>query len=242
MTLVFCSGLKRSGSTWSYNVARLLMLHATDPARLACGYVGEYQRVERAIEAAQGKCDSLLIKFHFPTENLVTMVARGQAKNIYTVRHPLQALASELEFFGGSFERALTNIECGLQSMDIWRTKPGTLFIRFDEIIESPDSQIESIARHLGISVDPMIIRNCTKETSYRNMKRLAESLPEERLVRIGGMTYDRLTLLHVGHAPKGVSRDWRTVLNDTQTEIASARLHRWIKEYGAEGQDNSIP
>jgi len=39
---VLCAGIPRSGSTWLYNAARLLLAHAAGPARVYGAWVEQY--------------------------------------------------------------------------------------------------------------------------------------------------------------------------------------------------------
>lgn len=234
MGLYFCSGLKRSGSTWSYNVCQFLLAHAFGYKNVTAGYVGEGTTVENFINQKAQDYSNTLIKFHFPTPAIIELVAQGKAKNIFTVRDPLNALASEMDFFKRSFATALHNIEAGLTAMDTWQNNPGTLFIDFVNITSRPKQEIERIAAHLGLNIDDGFLSECARETSYEKMKRRAENLkytPKEKLIHTNHLTYDPATLLHIGHAPQGQSRDWRTVLKGKELQIAIERLKQWLPE-----------
>ncbi|HHH35329.1 MAG TPA: hypothetical protein ENK48_00700 [Gammaproteobacteria bacterium] len=242
--LVFCSGLPRSGSTWSYNVCRILLEAVYGEERVAKGYVGERQAVEallfgkdqKNLRAAAGR-DIILIKFHYPTPRLFDLVATGQALNVYTLRNPLTALASCMEFFNASFNTALSDIVSNLQAMEEWRRHEGTLVVHHDDIIAAPDGQIRRIAAHLGLEVDEEQLRQCAEATSYEAMKRLSQEMaswPQERLTRLPNHTFDPVTLLHVGHVSKGKSRDWREQLTPDQIETARRVLRPWLDEDAA--------
>ncbi len=234
MSLYFCSGLKRSASTWSYNVCQFLLAYAYGYKNVTAGYVGEGQRVEDFINQKSQDYPNMLIKFHYPTPAIVELVAQGKAKNVYTVRDPLNALASEMDFFNYPFSKALGNIEAGLLAMDTWQGKPGTLFIDFVNITSKPKQEIERIAEHFELDIDNEFVSECARETSYVIMKQRAENLkysPKEKLVHSDNLTYDPATLLHIGHAPQGQSRDWRTILKDNELQIAIERLKHWLPE-----------
>ena len=239
--LVFCSGMLRSGSTWSYNVCRYLLEHSYGDERVAKGYVGEREFVEAVLAGSDQKNknvardrDIVLLKFHFPTPRLIELVASGQARNIYTVRNPLNALASQIEFFKKPFKEALNGIVQGLQAMDEWRRHDGTLLVRFDDLTAAPHTEIARIAIHLGLDVDETLIAHCAEANSYEAMKRLSEDMaawPQERLTKTSRHTFDPVTLLHVGHAPQGRARDWRKVLDPQQAATARDALQPWLDE-----------
>ncbi len=234
MSLYFCSGLKRSGSTWSYNVCRLLLGHVYGVKNLIVGYVGEGKKVESFINQKAQAYTNTLIKFHYPTPAIVELVAQGKAINVYTIRDPLSALASEIDFFNRPFSMALINIEAGLIAMDSWKQKPGTLFVDFANIIARPKQEIERIVVHFELDIDDEFVSQCARETSFKKMKQQAENLknaPQERLIRAQGLRYDPVTLLHVGHAPQGLSRDWKTILRGKELQIAIKRLNRWLPD-----------
>ena len=232
--MFFISGLKRSGSTWSYNVARIFLESVSREEKIFMGYVGEGRDVDEFLAREAGSFKTSLLKFHVPTPRIFNLVAKGVARNIFTFRCPLEALASEIDFFKLPFNQALMNILNGLHSMEIWRRQPGTLIVKHEDITSNPVREIKRIANHFEISAHDSIIQYCANETSYENIKRKAELLANEspeKLTRAGAYTYDPVTLLHIGHVRNNSSRDWRSVLQKEQIEIAIESLKSWLPE-----------
>lgn len=244
--LIFVSGMKRSGSTWSYNVCRYLLENVYGEKRVAKGYVGEGKAVEGVIDSinttghnkavAKNK-DASLLKFHYPTDRLVKLVATGRAKNVYTYRNPLDALASDIDFFRLPFNNSLNNILFSLKAMHEWRRYPGTLYIDFANINVHSMVEVQRISEHLGLLTDEATIKLCSEANSYQKAKQLSEEMAHwspERLKRITAnisMTFDPVTLLHVGHASAGAARDWRKTLTKDQAKIALEAMEPWLPE-----------
>ena len=63
---IFCSGMPRSGSTWSYNVCRYLLKALRPEQSLVAGFFGEGPAAEDYVDEHQSLDDILLIKFHHP--------------------------------------------------------------------------------------------------------------------------------------------------------------------------------
>ena len=244
--LVFVSGMKRSGSTWSYNVCRFLLDDVFGETRVAKGYVGERKAIEDVIDnlnatdhnkAVTKNKDVILLKFHFPTARLIELVASGRAKNVYTYRNPLNALASDIEFFHLPFDQSLNNILHCLKAMHEWRKHPGTLFIDFSNINAHPTEEIRRIAEHLGLTANEATMERCAEANSYQKIKQVSEEMAHwapERLTRTNAknpLTFDPVTLLHVRHAPTGAARDWRKTLTKDQAKKAVDIMEPWLPE-----------
>lgn len=229
----FCSGLKRSGSTWSFNVSRILL--NTRLGNIHAGYVGEGEAVDSFLSNAP-KGEPILLKFHYPTPNTIGIVKKGLAKNLYTIRNPLDAIASEMEFFKAPFELALTNIHAGLKLMDEWKSFPGTLFIDFSDLSLNPCLEIKKIADHFELNITDSDIHEIDTKTTFKKAKELSESMSEwsaDRLLQFSGVTYDPVTLIHAsGHASQGIERDWRNTLTHEQEKIVRKTLASWIEKY----------
>ena len=81
----FCSGLKRSGSTWSFNVSRILL--NTRLGNIHAGYVGEGEAVDSFLSNAP-KGEPILLKFHYPTLNTIGIEERTSKESLHRQKSP----------------------------------------------------------------------------------------------------------------------------------------------------------
>ncbi len=233
---IFCAGMQRSGSTWSYNVARLLLYHHIGQNNLNAGYVGEGVSVDTAITNHTDIEKILLLKFHQHTSKSLLYASQRKARVIYTHRPPMNALASLTDFFKTPFEHAVKAIKQSLITMEKWISTNHVLLVSFDNLVNSPEQEIKRIADFLDIPAQESLITSVSKQTSYSEMKKNAEELKNhpEKLIKAGNSAYDPVTLLHVGHSPKGKSRDWKVQFSPEQQQYAFQHLSPWVDEQGS--------
>src|SRR5262249_45680219 len=131
--LIFCTGMLRSGSTWSYNVCRLM-------AQVSAGndpIWGGYLTLERTEEFLQSN------KCQVPGRNVIKtdgvgplaqrMLKKGQARAVCTYRDPRDWVGSMMTFAHEPFDVALNRVREGLEMMDAYTRRGQQLFIRYED-------------------------------------------------------------------------------------------------------------
>src|SRR5579871_5554944 len=96
--LVLCTGMNRSGSTWSYNVVRQLLTR--QGGTVGGGYVNE---VGEALLRGGQRFDHLVFKTHGPDDYGRVLIKQRLCRTIYTYREPLDAVLSAMEAFNNGF-------------------------------------------------------------------------------------------------------------------------------------------
>ncbi|MGF1463148.1 MAG: sulfotransferase domain-containing protein [Maricaulaceae bacterium] len=231
---VFATGLNRSGSTWGYNVARLLLADACGAEAYECGYFGEGDAFEAELDQRVGERRRALMKFHIPSPLAVDLAEHDRARAIFTWRHPLAAIASLMEMFDTPFDDALEWVELGLTAGEIWAETDAVVFVAFDDLTRAPEREIARIAAGLGVSASGQTITRIAEATNFFNAKAHAERLKgRSDLIDAGESAYDPVTLLHVGHAREGAERDWRQTLSADQADRARGHLKTWFAADG---------
>lgn len=234
--IVFCSGMPRSASTWSYNVCRLLLQQAD---RLGfAGYVGEEQAVDTYLRNYEGTGD-LVIKAHLPGEFALSLIQSNQAKNIYTYRDPRDSICSRLGFDQNShFDQVLLN-QLAVWHLYCWyRDNSETLFINYDEVMQSPHLIIKQIADYLNVELTPLDYEAIDQETNLEHSRKIADSvaqLGEKQAFQAIGHAVDRTTLLHAGHISTGKTGRWQTELDPEQQLITHCLLKPFLLELNYE-------
>lgn len=225
--IVLCSGLTRSGSTWAYNVCSELLSRAVGRDRMKAGYTGTGPSLDGRLRTMlhDPRVDAALFKFHMPTPLALVLLEERRALNVFTLRHPLAALASTMDMFGHDFEASLQVIEAELRALDQYRARPGTLLVPYSGLAREPATQVRRIADHLGVPASADLAERIAAAHSFDAQRRRA---PKGRS-KAGALTYDPDTLLHPGHMRESTARDHRRTLSDAQIATAEHRLLRWL-------------
>jgi hypothetical protein len=177
--IVLSAGMPRSGSTWLYNAARLLLSSRDEPS---CGWIDDWARLP------VGRV--MLIKVHA----FDPFLARGAGIILYSYRDVRDALASSKRCFGVE-----PSVELARQWLDAdrqWRAR-ADFVMRYESMLADPRSVVGELARVVNISpIDPDEI-----------LEQLAQL--DCRVAHTGAGGYDVETLLHPGHITDGRHGSW---------------------------------
>ena len=239
--VVFCTGMPRSASTWSYNVSRLLAGATGRPC--VGGFVGERAQVDQFLETTPiTPRHVVILKTHMPGDKALALIAAGTAKNVFTYRDPRDVVCSRMTFEGKDFDTALAGVAGSLKFRDWYRANSATLFVKYEEMMTDAPRQARAIGRYLGIGVDDALIARIASQTSLDASRGVVQGLaaaPEGQTVRIGDRTVDRTTLLQTGHIHRGAVHRWRTELDGPSQHRALETLAKWLVELGYETRDS---
>jgi hypothetical protein len=232
MNIIFCSGMMRSGSTWSYNVCRIIgmLIAEQTQSTLYCGY-----RDSKSLdEFLREKIDSAIVvyKLHSPASLALELIRNKNAKNICTVRDPRDCVASRQLIADESLDVSINFIKDNLYYVDLYKQINNTLFIRYEEMILHPLEQIREIADYLGIRLPTDILLEIDKQTSLHNAKKICDSLkykPRESLLNVGQYLTDPVTCLHENHIHGGVCGRWKTELSREQIDRVVKEFTQWL-------------
>jgi len=244
--IFICDGVIRSGSTWSYNVCRLLgQIRAKrrgEPFGIAC--LGENSLDQfLQVEATLGS-GSAVIKAHELGPFALQSIRGGRVKAVCTYRDPRDCVASDLVFWAGGFEASLQRVarsfDCLMRS---YQDSERTLFVRYEEMIEDPPGEIAKIAEHLEIPVDRKIVDWIDGQTNIEFSRTICGQLasrPAEQ-VDVGRNNHrrDRVTLLHDNHIGSARPGRWRRDLTPQQGQLLSELFGGCLQTlgYGTAGE-----
>jgi hypothetical protein len=201
--LVFCNGMPRSASTWSYNVAVGLLRQATS-GEVFGGYDENLHRFLRGLPASAAHA---VLKCHSLDATGTGIAQLGGARVVYTWRNLADATASFMTMFGLSFDRAIAVMS---SSLDLYRRhrRNGALILGYRAIMEHPEGSVRKVAAYLGLDAPDPVISAVAHSASFAKMReRVAEigSLDYgPNLLRHEHSSYDPVTLLHVDHIRDG--------------------------------------
>jgi hypothetical protein len=233
---VCCTGMARSGSTWSFNVCRELLEATGEP--LIAGYYGERQALDAFIES-RGLEDfpgHVLLKLHQPAERLLGAICEGRARNVFTLRDPRDCLRSRMAFEGKPFEDALMGVAGNLIMYNLFAGTTESLFVRYEEMSLDPVSEIRRIAGYLGLAADEAEVARIAEATGLEAARRKVAGLDrrcDSGTIEIGGRRIDTETCLQTGHIRDGRPGAWREALDPAERVTANAVLREWLTGLG---------
>jgi hypothetical protein len=217
---IICDGMQRSGSTWSYHVARGLLLRCRPGEEIHCSYLED---VAEFIASAPASARHTLLKTHLLDPTGKALARSGAARFIYTWRNLPDVTASFLAIFGGDFEHAFLAITNSLVIYRFHVRERNALLLGYDEIMHSPREAIARVAAYLGLEPAESDIAALAHEQSLPEVRRRLEQ---------GETSHDPHapeTMLHPHHIQKGGSGYGAKILTPEQL----ARLEALRQEYG---------
>ena len=199
--IVAIAGMPRSGSTFSFNVARkILMARGSVYQEPQNDVVGAVCRSEGA--------DHVLVKSHKLDEPSLALARAGAMRIVMTVRRVEDAMASWLEAFDAVPETV------ALEIMRDWLTmfrqlRSLALIVPYEQSDRRPWLAAWRIARAICPTAYPPEVLAITRQFNKSAMKRYADSLaPSDPGVFDAGFSYyDTETFFHRRHISSRLSR-----------------------------------
>jgi hypothetical protein len=219
--LVVIAGMVRSGSTFSFNIARELLAQTGDVATFSGN------SIEQAIAAA-GTAKHLLLKTHGPDSLTSELIRLGEIPCICTIRKPEDAIRSWMTTFGFDLDGSIA----ALQGWLIWhRQMAGNVkTVQYDAIEQSPKEVIADIHRYICGQVNvPLLEEQLHRYDKQRLQQWLTDMPLGADTVDIGFSYYDKETFFHRRH----ISANTAELTEADQLKIRQA-LADYVNEAGA--------
>jgi len=221
--VVISSGTIRSGSTWSFNVCRLLgqLLADRRGESLTSAYL-EGQKLDHFLQAeaflGQGPA---VFKAHFIAPMALEWIRTGRAKAVCTIRDPRDCVASDLGFTGQGFDKSVTRVVKCLGYLKSYLDFGRTLFIRYEEMMNDRLAQIRLIAAHLQIRIDQKEAESIDHQTNLvaarKHCQELGKLGDDRTHMVVGTHRRHHVTLLHDNHVDTGKVDRWKEDLTAEQ-------------------------
>src|SRR5258708_2797093 len=133
--LCFCNGVIRSGSTWSFNVCRVLYQELSVQRRQPFGSTyldGPYveQFVAQQWQHAPGPT---VIKAHQIGPLALGAIRAGHAKGVCTFRDPRDCVASDVVFMGQGLETSVNRVVSTLEFLRFYQSTSHILLVKYEE-------------------------------------------------------------------------------------------------------------
>jgi len=236
--LVLCTGMMRSGSTWSFNVCRLIgkIVAGREKKPMWSGYRLAAEADAFFDQALPNPPGPTILKIHKLTPRGLEILNRNQAKAVCTFRDPRDCVASMITFANASFDVALQTIAQALDNLN-GTASPNTLFIRYEDMIQNRLAHIRAIAQHLGVFVDQSLCEKIDSLTSIERSREVCRSLkdrPEDTVLRaMNDHRVDPETWLHDNHIQNGRHGRWKEEMSADQVRILNETYGPWLQRLG---------
>jgi hypothetical protein len=192
--IVFIAGMPRSGSTFSFNVARDV-LRARGSVYQEAPPPNVLQELEKA-----GDAKHVLLKVHQLDEAGVSLARYGGARVICTIRKPEDAVSSWMQTFDCSEEDSISVIREWLRLYVM--LKPFALTIGYRTVDLHPFVAARRIMRFLEPHARLIEIWHSARRHAKAEVKRRTDALSRDRrdIKDIGFSWYDADTFFHRRH------------------------------------------
>ena len=225
--LVFCDGMPRSASTWSYNVV-IKLLKARFPADPL--YYGSGSQPVETLKALDPGIRHVVLKTHALTPFSMSLVRIGAAKAVYTHRDLADAVASGLRVSRQGFKSVVDVFVRGIDLYAFHRESGIGLMLPFEEVVKNQSRAVARIAGYLfEEKTSAKLIRQVARETSFTSMREKVEEINagKLKLIKSGRNAYDPETLLYRNHVGEAQVGNGRTLLTDRQVARVDALIAR---------------
>jgi hypothetical protein len=228
---VFCNGMPRSASTWSFNVTKAL-LQGCFPGDQIEG--GPSEAPVHFLRSANPRARHMVIKCHSLTPLARTLVRTGAAKVVFTTRDLADAVASAMAAFGDGFDHVVDVVMMPTLALFAFHRESGNaVIVQYDEVVSRPQCAIERIGEYLaGGRVTPRMVEEIAARTSFERMRQRVDEInaitEPGRLVDTGTNLYDPETMLFRHHMGDGRNGKGRAMLNAGQL----SRIDALVREY----------
>jgi len=236
--IIFCSGMTRSASRWSYETCETLEMLRTPETRIDSGYLGETDGIVDACvsQAMKASYDALVYNSHSFGKRTLRMILCGIAKNVYTYRDPRDSIASIMRISGREYESAFQFVHSSLLLFDLFSADEHSLLLPFSETLNDPIGTTAKIATYLDFNLTKKQIVGVHFKTQKLSIDRRNEQRRKIAYTSSDIKIIDRgLDTLHGGptDVPK-VDNPWRySALEINQFSDATKRLRKWLIKMG---------
>jgi hypothetical protein len=234
--LIFCTGMLRSGSTWSYNVCRLMAQVSAGKDPIWGGYL-TLEQTEQFLHSNSGAVPGLtVIKTHGVGPLAQQALKRGLAKAVCTYRDPRDCVASMMMFANEPFNVAVQRVSAGLEMLESYTRWEQTLFIRYEEMLGDRLAQVRKIAAHLEMVFEERVIRRIDERTGIEHSKEICQQLrqrPDGQIMKLMNHRVDPETWLHDNHIQDGRAGRWKNEMSVDQIHALQRTYGPWLDRMG---------
>jgi hypothetical protein len=242
--LCICNGVIRSGSTWSFNVCRVLLQDLGRQRNQPSGscYL-EAVQLEGFITQHWNKAPGpTIIKAHQVGPLAYAAIRSGEAKAVCTFRDPRDCIASDLVFMRHGIEAAVQRVVLSLEFLRYFQATDYILLVRYEHMMTDRRREIRRIADHLGVLIDSEILHRIDAQTNLQAARNICDQLKagkSERMLNVASHRVDAATHVHENHIDSAAVGRWKTELSAEQGRWLTEFFASWLLNLGYETQES---
>jgi hypothetical protein len=241
--IVMVAGMPRTGSMWTYNVARRLIRaagHTPWPVHIPPDPIPVFRQ---AMQFGIAASDVICIKVHSRFEGAVPGL-----KVLCNLRDIRDVIVSYMRFMHVDFDEVITGFEDSMALTDYYfqEARFDVLDVRYENIMLRAAETVTRIGFFLGFQVSPQQAEEIAGDYSRKKLRsyiaKLGDAGPDGE-TRKPGQTqrnadgsvrfYDHTTGFQSGHVSDSQGGEWRTLLDASQQARLLALTGDWLARYG---------
>jgi hypothetical protein len=236
-------GIVRSGSTWAFNVCRELIDVAAKRGGLkaSSGFLSEADLEQWVANCASLPANgAVVIKAHDIGAAAAAAVRSGMLRAVCTIRDPRDCVVSDVALNNGWLDASIRRVSANLANLAYHRAAGNTLFVRYEQMMANSQAQVERIADHLGVDLDPLTLGRIDAKTNLQAARATAAGLRHRRPEDVrwcDDRRVDPVTQLHENHIRTGRTGGWRDELLPDEQAYLTDVFYPWLAELGYEPQ-----
>jgi hypothetical protein len=208
--IYICAGMYRSGSTWLYNAARLILQHASVPD-LGTGWIAEKDAILQHQNA--------LIKIHSYDPGLA-----ARADVVLTSHRDLRDVAASL-FRKFKLEFSTKPILETMQDYSRW-AKIAAYDVHYERLLVDKMAELQNVAAVLKLP--PPAVATLPLEKILSEIE--GEQFTERRST---AQRYDAVNLMHEDHVTDGRHGSWEGFVPDNIIRAIETEFAGWMRQKG---------
>jgi len=226
MMIVIIGGMHRSGSTFTFNIAREILANQGGVS------IATADSLERGL-ASDDSVRNLIIKTHNPEPLITSLIKKEAFYCICTIRKPEDAVASWMRTFEHDFETSIAIIKSWLEWYRLVFNH--VLQIDYETIDLYPLFAILRIQKYLVGRINLIDAIKLRRKYDKKRLKRHYDALKEaEGTINMGFSYYDSETFLHRRHISSIKSRPAQADLTYEQILFIREHLNGFVDQEGA--------
>lgn len=221
--IVVVGGMPRSGSTFSFNIVREILLLRGSVACLSGLALPDAETLQ--------KTDHFILKTHNPSEHVLDLIRSGEVKAVCTYRKPEDATASWSDTFGFSLAESIDAI----RSWILWhKSQQATHDIDYQSIEGYPLQVISHIQSYLlGIEDEAAAVRLSRMYERDLTYKQYIDFEKGDQTIDLGFSYYDPESFFHRRHVRSPERLTAQDTLNESDLELVREMFKPFVDAAG---------
>jgi hypothetical protein len=213
--IVFAAGMRRSGSTLVFNIARELVEVSNMGFALTLGdtkkeVISKYFDKPYYVVA---KGHALSPDYKSQTSNIIALM---------TIRDIREVCCSIIRLGLREFNNCIPLLDSYIDEQQTWNRVPRMYFNKYENWVGDIESETKNIATFLDIQIDDALVADIASSWSLENSKKKSEYTAGTH----------HINFLNRNHITSGAIKTWDTYLTAQQVEQLTYRYQWWLQKY----------